>query len=762
MKLDIRRAAFSTASIIAFTAVSGTAFAQEEGVAAVDADNIIVVTGTNIRGAKVVGSAVQTIDSESIAQSGKSNIADIMRELPNNLAGGVATSDEVQSGQDTGAGSANLAGGQGVNLRGLGALSTLVLINGRRAPASGQFGDFVDISNLPTVAIDRVEVLLDGASAVYGSDAVGGVVNMVLATEAENPVTTLRIGTATQGGGTEYLLGHLQPFNWSTGNFLISGEYYRREAVRATDRDPYRNGSDFSQEGGVDWRSFTARFAPAANIFGGTAAIGSNVIFTVPEGVNAMLAASDLIPSNGVGNTVNVYDRTDILPQVERYTGYAAFNQELGDSIELYGNARYSHRENKSELGYAPLLKGLPSSSPFYIPGVVAANGNIQFGTLIDDRPETREAEVDSYSGTFGVRAELFSDWQLDTAVTYAAEDQHRLTRQVRTANLRPDIITCALAGPAGNVTGCAGLGIIALNPFSTAPLTEAQLDQYFGVEDLTFNSDVWQISGKIDGTLFDLPGGGVKLAAGAEWRREAIEGQLYANTIQIAENVGPYTRTQRDALSFFGELQIPLIDEITINVAGRYEDFEADYGSKFSDFNPKVGVDFNVAEGLRLRASWGTSFHAPPMRFENDDPQPLPGGNAAFILNTSRFGPCNSSLVNFNGLVTNGGQCSFSLIINSGGAGAGKLKPESAETWSLGLDFAPPSIPGLRLSLGYFNITVKDRIERIESGELNAILAEFFATGGGGPFASAITLPTAAEAQAIIDSGKFLGTFGL
>ncbi len=766
-KLSAKRSVLlSTACLTAMAGLS-SAFAQDTE----DSDKIVVL-GTKIRGAEVVGSAVQTIDSEALAESGKTGIGDFLRELPINFAGGVGLSDNTQSGQDAGSAGANLTGGQGVNLRGLGALSTLVLVNDRRVAASGQFGDFVDVSNIPSSAIERVEILQDGASALYGSDAVGGVVNFVMKRRIDRPITTLKVGTATEGGGDELYGAQLIPFNWDSGNILIGGEYHKRDNVAQTDRDPYSNGSDFSSLGGVNWRQFNGRFSSTPNIYlggagseAGSAAVGA----TVPAGSNASLTNGDLIPvADGIGNTVNVYDAVDLIPDTERYAIFASFDQELSPGFEIFADARYSHRENVYNNGYGTVLSAtLTPASPFYIAGIdpslTDAMGNIGFGYVFDDQPNTRRGVVESINATAGLRVDLFSDWQFQSAFTYSIEDQNRLETKPRAVAVSSlNYLDCALgsANPS-----CAGAGATPFNPFSTDPLSQAQLDEYYGFESLDFNSDLWQVTGQIDGTLFTLPAGDLKVAIGGEFRHEAMDGFLSENTITVAGNEGAYTLTARDAVAVYGEMLIPLHEMLDVSVAGRYESFNADYGSEYDDFNPKVGVNFRPVEGLKIRGSWGTSFHAPPMRFENDDPQPVPGGNAAFILPSSRFGPCDSTLVTFNGLVGTPGmageQCSFSLIINSGGAGAGVLRPEQATTWTVGFDYAPPSIPGLNVNFGYFNIEVTDRIQRIQSGTLNGILAEYFATNGGGAFVSALTVPTVAQAQAVIDSAKFLGTFG-
>lgn len=747
---------------------SSTAFAQE----APTTTDEVVTTGTHIRGTEIIGGAVLEIGQAELLQSGRSTAADFLRELPSNFAGGVGMSDEPQNSQDFGAATANLSGGQGVNLRGLGALSTLVLVNGRRQAGSGQFGDFVDVSVIPMAAIDKVEILQDGASAIYGSDAVGGVVNFILKRQMDTAVTSFRVGTTTEGGGTEYIGSHVQGFNWDGGHAVVGAEYQKRDNVEATERDRYANGSDFSAFGGVNWPEYALHAAPTANIFiGSGGSLAAPVGASVPVGSNANLTNADLIvQTGGSGNTFNVFENRDILPETERYSFFGSFDQELSPSVTLFGDALFSNRKSNYNVGNPIVALGsLHTSSPFYITGIDPAlttppgrsgpGGNIAFGKVITDRVETRATKVDHIGGQIGARIDLFSDWRAEVTASYAQDKQNRYGDKLRNGfSDTTSPIGCALGQP--SATGCAGSNIIPWNPFSTDPLSQAQLDQYFGYEDLSFNSKTTQFSAKADGTVFELPAGAVKVAVGADYRREFIDGFVEFNTLSVGGDSGEYEATERDAVSVFGEALVPVIeDKLEVSIAGRYEKFSGT--GDYDTFDPKIGVNFKPTSGLRMFGSWGTSFHAPAMRFENDSPQPLPGGNSAFTLTASRFAPCNTTLITVNPIVQAGPNCSFTLMINSGGAGPGVLKPERAETLTLGFDFEPESVPGLSFGMSYFNIQVDDKIQRVQSETLDQLLTDFFASGGTDTFGGAILLPTEAEAQALMDNPKYLGTFG-
>jgi outer membrane receptor protein involved in Fe transport len=191
----------------------------------------IVVTGTHVRGA-LPTSPVITLTRRQIDETAATSVEDLMRKLPQNLSAGV---DQENFGV-AGAGSDITQYGAGINLRGLGQRATLVLINGRRV-APSDTGSFVDVSLIPLTAIDRVEVLTDGASAIYGSDAVGGVVNFILRNDFNGIEPVVQVGTTTDGGGRQLLAGLTAGGSWQGGHALLSYEYRDDRPIEAKDRD---------------------------------------------------------------------------------------------------------------------------------------------------------------------------------------------------------------------------------------------------------------------------------------------------------------------------------------------------------------------------------------------------------------------------------------------------------------------------------------------------------------------------------------------
>lgn len=215
------------ALVIARNSDAAASIVEESAGAARDE---IIVTGTHVRSAAPT-SPVLTITRRDIDQAQPSSVEELMRQLPQNLSAGVAQ----ENFGVTGTGSDITEHGAGINLRGLGQRATLVLVNGRRVAPSGT-GSFVDVSLIPVSAIDRIEILTDGASAIYGSDAVAGVVNIILKKDFKGLETLLQAGTSTNGGGRQLLAGLTAGTTWRSGNAMVAYEFRDEGEIKAGDR----------------------------------------------------------------------------------------------------------------------------------------------------------------------------------------------------------------------------------------------------------------------------------------------------------------------------------------------------------------------------------------------------------------------------------------------------------------------------------------------------------------------------------------------
>ena len=279
----------------------------------------IVVTGTRIRGSAPAGGAVIVIDRRAIEESGRATVQDLVSVLPQNFGGG--PNEGTLGFTQRNNANANIGSGASINLRGLGTTSTLTLVDGNRL-ALGAASSIVDISLIPASAIERIEVLADGASAIYGSDAVAGVVNVRLRRGYEGAETSFRIGMAD--GFSEVQASQLAGLRWSGGNLMAAYEFYRRDRLAAEDRD-YAT-EDLTRFGGPDYRQAFAN--------PGTITAANGAIFGIPAGQDGRaLAPGDLLA--GVRNLGNGRRLTDILPRTRRHAGLIALEQDLSSWLTM-------------------------------------------------------------------------------------------------------------------------------------------------------------------------------------------------------------------------------------------------------------------------------------------------------------------------------------------------------------------------------------------------------------------------------------------
>ena len=683
----------------------------------------IIVTGTNIRGAAPVGSPLLAIDRSEIDASGFATTQELVASLPQNFGGGAT--EETVFGNDAGL---NFAGGVAVNLRGLGTDSTLVLINGRRSVQAGGFnGAFVDVSNLPLSAIERVEVLTDGASAVYGSDAIAGVVNFILRDDFDGAEIMVRYGTVTDGDMDEFQLPLLLGKSWDTGNVMLSYEYFERDPLSRTER-PFTASTDLADLGGDD---FSSPFSNPGNIVGVIPLGGffpTPVQFAIPAGQDGTsLTPGDLLA--GQTNLENRNEATSLLGGQERHSVFVTGRQELGEKVELFGEFRYSNREFELMSGDPAVAITVPSTNAFFVsPDPTASAVRVNYNFVDDFGPQVRSSEVESLAGVFGFNADVTDTWRAEVYAVYSDEDT---TRRIA-SNLDLAGLTSALASsdPA-----------TAFNPFgdgSNSP--QSVIDSIRSTTIQDFGGSLWSVNGKLDGELLDVPGGAVKLALGGEYREESfsVDDVIDINSqgLETSNSVNSID-VERNVSAVYGELFIPIVGEdnarpglqrLEITAAGRYEDY-SDFGDTV---NPKVGVAWAPVEDLVFRGTWGTSFRAPRLT-EINGPQ--------FAFQT--FLPDALSTTGFsNSLLRQGGN--------------DELVSEESESWTAGIDFKPSYWSGFQLSATYFAIDYTDRIALPdENFFLLALQPDVFA--------SVLTRsPDAATVQSIVDSPAFIDITGI
>lgn len=674
----------------------------------------ILVTGTRIRGAEPAGARVIAIDRADILQSGLATTQDLIAAVPQNFGGG-ANEGTIGFTQRNGA-SGNIGAGSSVNLRGLGANSTLTLLEGNRL-ALGAGASFVDLSLIPASAIERVEVLADGASAIYGADAVAGVVNIRLRRRFEGAETSLRTGMAN--GFTEFQASQLAGAKWSTGRVMAAYEFYTRGRLGSEDR-PYAT-EDLRPFGGPDYRQ------PYANP--GTIIAADGSVWGIPAGQDgSALAPGDLVP--GLRRLADGRTQTDLLPKTRRHAGIIAVEQELGQALTLGINAIAADR--RSEQRYFALNSPVTvtPANPFYVDPIGTRQPVSVFYDFRDDLgPPLNRAHVTNWALSGSIEAK-FGRWHGEVWANHSVQHEELVaSNEVNTARLAAAMEQSDRAS--------------AYNVFGDGSHTARSVIDF--VRGSAISRDRSRQTGagvKIDGPLLLLPGGPLALAAGFEYRSEAFgASSVYDDySLQPIATGDDGFPQQRRVMAGYAELRAPLVGpdqgitgirRLDLSLAGRVEHY-SDFGTTT---NPKVGLTYEPVEGLAIRGTWGTSFRAPGFYDTRQGPGlsqivPLPLADPA--------SPSGASNV-------------VALFGNNPAIG-----PERAHTVTAGLDLKPVRLPGVTLSATWFRISYRDRIA-------NPAVDAFTFLIQRQRYASLISAaPSAQRVAALYASPDFFNPFGI
>jgi iron complex outermembrane recepter protein len=695
----------ATAVALGLSMGSGAAIAQS---AADDSGDLteVIVTGSRIRGIEPTGSAVLVVDRDAIVRAGTTTTTDLLRKIPQVV--GLGASETASAAQN---GAANVTRASGVNLRGIGSNATLLLFDGRRLPPSGTQGQLTDASVVPAIALQRVEVVADGGSAIYGSDAVAGVVNLIPRTTYIGNESAVRFGVAD--AYDEFQLAHIFGTTWGSGNLVIAGEYGQHTGLDGADRSFYT--TDLRARGGSDLRATTC--SPGNIVVGG-------VSYVIPEGSTGVgLTPATVLP--GTRRCDNL-PRGHILPEVKRGNVFLSGTQEITEQFSLYLQGLYSRREFELRDSGATSNLSVPRTNPFYFnPTGGTGNVTVQYDFANDFGLAVNPGTAESYQGTVGARYKFAQDWQLDAYISYGASDDE--VRRTNNLNTTATGINARLAIPDPQ---------LAFNPFGSGSSNSAAVNDAVsnGQFIIQGGTELTVYSVQADGPLFDLPGGAVRLAVGAEYRDEELNSLLQSGST-VAPVVVPGLST-RSVTAVFGELFVPLFgadnaaagaQRLDLSISGRFEDY-TDFGTTT---NPKLGLVWAPISSLLVRGSWGTSFRAPGLA-END---PRSGGYGLYGDNL----PCPIAIPPAT-------TC-FGIGIAGGNA---DLAPEDATTWSVGLEFTPESIAGLRASLTYFDIDYENQIIGLRGAAgllTNPLYADF-----------RILNPTPTEVSELVTQGLYRG----
>jgi iron complex outermembrane receptor protein len=660
--------------------VAPAAPAVEQQTSAVAKDNVVTVTGTSIRGVAAVGSQVTTLRRADIVATGATTATELLRSVPemNNFSA---------SGSNNGQNQANFVDQpaiHGIGVGNGGAGLTLVLFDGHRLPGAGINQTAPDAGVIPTSALERVEVMADGGSAIYGSDAVAGVINFVPRKNFDGAETNLRKGSADgyQTKNFSQLFGK----KWEGGQLLLDYERSENTALDGYARSYAVN--DQRPWGGPDTR-------PSNCTPGTITAAGKN--YPVVSGAALVEGASTLCETNR-GN--------DLYPAQHRDQVYASLRQDVSDTVELYASFLFSGRKLTDRVtGYGITSGGLsvtvPSTSPYYVPidGVAAGTPeSVTYNPAADFGTFRHQISTNTRSFVTGANVELPNKWNAKFELNYGVERD-----QVTEYGINQAVALSAAADGTFNPTGIGA---------ATSADVLAQIGNYRTYYYAKHTLKDAQV--KLDGPVFSLPGGTARAALGVGTRREEMYGLTYAGAVGGDYTSNPYSSLgKRDDHSLFGELFLPLVGEanqvpgvkkLDLSVAARYDKY-SDVGNTT---NPKIGANWTAVDGIKFRLSAGRSFHAPS----------LADATTAIDTRAIRYGCIPGNYIGCDNATTS----DYTVLL----AGGNKLKPEKANTYNVGLDIGPELLGGAKLSLTYFQVDYKDVITYPTFGPVTNSIAAY------------------------------------
>lgn len=580
-----------TISLAIAAAFPQFAAAQEEEV------QHIVVTGSNIRIAQKEGaSAVQVITAKDLADSGKTSVADVLRSI-------AANSGNSFNEQYTGSFSAGTAG---LSLRGLGQKNTLVLVNGKRVSSYATALDlqdtFVDLNSLPMAAVQRIEVLKDGASSVYGSDAVAGVVNIILRKEFTGTEVQAQLGSSTEGTGQvdrsvmlQTGVGSLEDKGW---NIVFSVDAQKRDKLQQSDVSWMRD-ADFRgyPNGTLAWTPTNYVNNDPTQLLGGV----QGPLQLTPYGA---------ITPGKTGNVLayNPAAFRTLIPGVDRVHTALRGNLKINDHTEAYADLLYSYSK-ADETFSAPLSVGSGlrawnnSRQALDTINVLLPVGNpsnpgstpLPFtATLFDLGPRMKQDRVNFYRALTGVKGD-WSGWDYDLSIGRSGSKLKETVQNFVNRYAFQQV----LADGSYNFADQSQNSEAVRNQVRLSTLRPAEST----LTTLDFNASR---------DLAQLPAGPLGFAFGAQWRREEMNSQtstavLSGTELRPAINI---IQGSRDVAALFTEFNVPVLKDLSVNLAGRADKY-SDFGSAFS---PKASVRYQAAPWLLLRGTVSRGFRAPSL----------------------------------------------------------------------------------------------------------------------------------------------------
>lgn len=622
----------------------------------------IEVTGSRLKGVDMEGAnPLQIFSRDDLAKKGYDSVSAFLRDLPQASSAGTFTENGGVGGND-----GSPAGAAGVSLRGLGSSSTLVLVNGRRVAVdsfTNGFDSFVNVNAIPLSALERVEILTDGASSVYGSDAIAGVINFILRKDYEGQELSASYGDDTASSDfRKYNLTYTGGFNTNNSNTTVVIDYFDKDALFNKDRAidvTFKSNTRVT----IDGSDYAEPWCGAATSNG-----GSRCQY---DYVNERAIQPD---SQAVGATINHIYR---LGHDREFFAEAMLQQNTGSAYD-------------SAASFDVRLPGDTAFIPQWAQDINANDGLVNQIRMRSRFPERRIQDYDSQSYRLlaGLRGEL-GNWSWETAATYGKTD-NEITH---------------VSGYMGKNKVADALADGSFDPFNLGRDNSAAV--IAGLREIAprvGESDVYSVDFNFSGMLFD----DISAVFGGEFRGEEISD----NPADVAQSDGIYGLGASDAAAdrtqyaLYSEFNIPLTDKLDAIGALRYDHY-SDFGG---DFNPKLSLRYRATDDLILRTSWSTGFRAPSL-------SQLGAGTSL----TANYIDCGDGQ-QFNGLCGDYGSATGELEFDQETLGNKGLDAESSEAINIGASWNLTN--DLQFTLDYWRYTHEDIVDVDANTTLRACIA--------------------------------------
>jgi iron complex outermembrane receptor protein len=715
----LKRHAVSAAALACLTAAAQPVLAQQQL-------ERVEITGSSIKRIASEGALpVQVVTSEQIKATGATNVAELLQRMPAMQGFQIA---DIAIGSNSG-------GTAFASLHDIGQAYTLVLLNGRRLAPSGD-GSRVNLNSIPMSAIDRIEVLTDGASALYGSDAIAGVINFVLKRNKQGGEVTASYSNPLEGGGKSayasvtYGFGDIERDRF---NIVATYRHDEQKRLKSGDRDFAKTAYVPVTYGGKNYvYDRTSTSADPANaqvtfkkIGADTTTLGAYSFnpYLMEKGKcapNNFYSLANTIPQANVASTkvgtaqcaFDFVSTIDIYPEYKRDAAYVTGQLKVTDNVRLFSDVAYTRYDLIARIAPNPVPINIPAGSALYnkyVSPYLTAEQQARVNTVTAGFRATdfgtRDSQTVTESKHFVVGAEAdIGSWNINGALTWSqnALDEHYVGGYFKTTEFTNIVST------------------LAIDPFVPSGNQSAAAQKLIG--DSIYHGSIRTASTTLkggdvraSGEIFNLPAGPVNLGVGLDLRNyhykqtpsaDAVNGVIY----NFAAN--PQYDLERDNAGVFAELLVPVVKGLEVNASLRYDSIskikdavnKRDFGKTENATTYKLSGKYQVSNQIMLRGSYGTGFKAPDML---DIAQPLVSNGVTassydcpFPGDGSGSPPCKPGKAQYTQL----------------SGGNENLKPEKSKQATIGIRVEPTS--NFSAAFDYWQVKLRDAVSGVSANQ--------------------------------------------